>query len=110
MAERRIDWRIHAGCGSQAFRAPRLRQLSCERKPGARTVAGWPIWVRLESGATVVADDAYIEESILKPAAKVTRGYEPIMPTFRGQISEEGVFQIIAYLRSLRTNKTRVEP
>jgi cytochrome c oxidase subunit II len=62
--------------------------------------------VSLESGGTAIADDAYIEESILKPAAKVTRGYQPIMPTFQGQISEEGVFQIIAYLRSLKTERT----
>jgi cytochrome c oxidase subunit 2 len=66
--------------------------------------------VALEGGGTVVADDAYVEESILKPAAKVTRGYQPIMPTFQGQISEEGIFQIIAYLRSLKTGRTQVAP
>jgi cytochrome c oxidase subunit 2 len=58
--------------------------------------------VALEGGGVLIADDAYIEESILKPAAKVTLGYEPTMPTFQGQISEEGIFQIIAYLRSLK--------
>jgi cytochrome c oxidase subunit II len=66
--------------------------------------------VSLEGGGTAIADDAYIEESILKPAAKVTQGYQPIMPTFQGQISEEGVFQIIAYLRSLKTERARVAP
>jgi len=64
--------------------------------------------VLLEGGGTTVADDAYIEESILKPATKVTRGYQPIMPTFQGQISEEGVFQIIAFLRSLKAERTQV--
>ena len=38
---------------------------------------------------TVVADEAYIRESILNPSAKVVAGYEPIMPTFQGQVSEE---------------------
>jgi cytochrome c oxidase subunit 2 len=64
--------------------------------------------VLLEGGGTTIADDAYIEESILKPATKVTRGYQPIMPTFQGQISEEGVFQIIAFLRSLKGERTQV--
>jgi cytochrome c oxidase subunit II len=64
--------------------------------------------VLLEGGGTTIADDAYIEESILKPATKVTRGYQPIMPTFQGQISEEGVFQIIVFLRSLKGERTQV--
>jgi cytochrome c oxidase subunit 2 len=64
--------------------------------------------VLLEGGGTTIADDAYIEESILKPATKVTRGYQPIMPTFQGQISEEGVFQIIVFLRSLKGERTPV--
>jgi hypothetical protein len=38
----------------------------------------------------------------------VTRGYQPIMPTFQGQISEEGVFQIIVFLRSLKGERTQV--
>lgn len=57
--------------------------------------------VKLANGTTVIADDTYIRESILTPAAKVVGGYSPIMPTFQGQISEEQILQIIAYLRSI---------
>ena len=58
--------------------------------------------VRLQSGVTLVADDAYVRESILDPAAKIVAGYEPIMPTFKGLVSEEGLLQLIAYIKSLQ--------
>jgi len=57
--------------------------------------------VRLQSGASVVADEGYIRESILNPNAKITEGYQAIMPTFQGQLSEEGLHQMIAYIKSL---------
>src|SRR5437773_2037143 len=57
--------------------------------------------VRLQSGASVTADEDYIRESILNPQAKIVAGYQPIMPTFKGLISEDGIMQIIAYLKSL---------
>jgi cytochrome c oxidase subunit 2 len=56
--------------------------------------------VQIEGGRTVVADDGYIQESILNPATKVTAGYQPIMPTFQGQVSEAGLFQLLAYVKS----------
>ena len=58
--------------------------------------------VRLQSGATVTADENYIRESILEPPAKIVAGYPSIMPTFKGLISEDGIMQIIAYLKSLK--------
>jgi cytochrome c oxidase subunit 2 len=57
--------------------------------------------VRLVGGATVKADEAYIRESILNPAAKVVEGYQPDMPTFQGLITEENVVQLIEYIKSL---------
>jgi cytochrome c oxidase subunit 2 len=58
--------------------------------------------VQLQGGGTVVADDAYIRESILNPNAKIVAGFRPdIMPTFQGQISEEGILQLIVYIKSL---------
>ena len=58
--------------------------------------------VALEGGGTALVDEAYIRESILNPAAKIMAGYKPIMPTFKGQISEEGIIQLIAYIKSLK--------
>ncbi len=58
--------------------------------------------VQLSDGRTVLADDAYIRESILDPNAKIVRGFEPnVMPVFKGQVSEEGVIQLIGYIKSL---------
>ncbi len=57
--------------------------------------------VQLASGAVVKADEAYIRESILQPTAKIVAGYQPIMPTFQGLVTEEGVLQLVEYIRSL---------
>jgi cytochrome c oxidase subunit 2 len=57
--------------------------------------------VELQSGARVLADEAYIRESIVNPQAKVVAGFQPIMPTFQGLVTEEQLLQIIAYVRSL---------
>jgi cytochrome c oxidase subunit II len=57
--------------------------------------------VKLADGRTVTADDNYVRESILNPTAKVVAGFDPVMPTFQGQITEEQLTQLIAYVRSL---------
>lgn len=84
-----------------------FEQLGCDRchKPAAGTLG--PSLrgllgrrIELESGGSLVADEAYIRESILNPKAKVVAGYKPSMPTFQGLISEEGLHQIMAYLKS----------
>jgi cytochrome c oxidase subunit II len=58
--------------------------------------------VTLQTGQTVVADEAYIRESILNPSAKVTAGFQPIMPTFQGLVSEEQLLELIEYVKTLR--------
>jgi len=55
----------------------------------------------LTSGGTVIADDAYLREAILNPSQHVTQGYAPIMPTYQGQISEEGVIALLEYIKNL---------
>jgi cytochrome c oxidase subunit 2 len=65
--------------------------------------------VRLEGGTTVVVDDAYLRESIANPRAKITAGYQDIMPTFRGLISEEGMMQLIEYIKSIGARPELVE-
>jgi cytochrome c oxidase subunit II len=57
--------------------------------------------VQLQQGITVTADENYIRESIVDPRAKIVAGYQPIMPTFKGLVSEEAILQIIAYIKSL---------
>jgi cytochrome c oxidase subunit 2 len=76
----------HAGNGT--VRAPRLEGIYGKPTP-------------LQSGEVVIADDKYIRDSILLPNAQVAAGYAPVMPTFQGRITEEDLFQLIAYIKSI---------
>ena len=70
------------------------------RCPNLRGLYNKP--VQLVGGLTVTADDAYLRESILEPNAKIVAGFEPnVMPNFKGQLTEQGVIQLIAYIKSL---------
>lgn len=64
--------------------------------------------VKMRDGTTVVADEAYIRESILRPMAKVVDGYEPIMPSYEGLLNEERVLQLVAYIKSLEKTEKQV--
>ena len=57
--------------------------------------------VTLRNGARVTADENYLRESIMNSQARVVNGYQPIMPTFQGMVSEENLMQLIAYLKTL---------
>jgi cytochrome c oxidase subunit 2 len=85
-----------------------FQQLGCStchrfdvqgRGPNLIGVFGKP--VQLEDGRTVIADENYVRESILSPAAKVVSGFKPIMPVFQGQVSEEQLNALVAYVKSL---------
>ncbi len=98
-----------AAGGSLAASGEKLfRDLACNtchsadsgaRGPDLVGLFGKP--VELEAQRTVVADENYLRESIVDPRSKLVRGYQPIMPTFQGQISEEGLLQLVAYIKSL---------
>ncbi len=76
--------------GSGLGRAPSLNGLYAAK-------------VLLAGGSTVTADDAYIRESILQPNAKIVAGYQPLMPAFQGQLTEEQILALIAYIKSLQS-------
>jgi cytochrome c oxidase subunit 2 len=78
-----------SGChaGQSSVHAPELGGLIGRR-------------VNLQDGRSLVADEAYIRDSILLPRKDVVAGYRPIMPSFAGQISEEDLMALIEYLRS----------
>lgn len=109
-------WLAQGGAmGSAAFRGGRLFQdlgcITCHRS--ASTARGPNLFglygriVHLSDGTTVRADAAYLRQSILDPNAKIVAGYQPIMPTFRGQVTESQILDLIAYLRSLQTPEQR---
>lgn len=57
--------------------------------------------VELANGEEVTADEAYLRQSIVDPAAQVVKGYAPIMPAYQGLVSEEGILSLITYIKSL---------
>jgi cytochrome c oxidase subunit 2 len=83
----------------------KLQCVSCHRTDGdakAPVLEGlYGRRVLLRDGSTTEADAAYIRDSILYPAKQVAAPWEPVMPTFQGQVSEEEVLLLVAYVRSL---------
>ena len=59
--------------------------------------------VLLADGSMVIADESYIRESILQPKAKIVAGYQPVMPTFQGLVTEEQIMNLTSYIKSLQT-------
>jgi cytochrome c oxidase subunit 2 len=79
-----------SGCHApnSTFHAPLLEGLY--RKP-----------VPLADRTVVTADDQYLRDSILQPAKQISAGYDNIMPSFSGHLSEEEIMQLIAYLKAI---------
>jgi cytochrome c oxidase subunit II len=88
--ERTFRVRGCSGChaANSTIRAPLLDGIYSKKVP-------------LSDHTLVTADDEYLRDSILQPNKQIAAGYEAIMPTFQGQISEEELNGLIAYLKSL---------
>lgn len=78
------------------------------RGPVLQNVFGHP--VQLHDGTIVTADENYVRESILTPAAKLTAGYQPVMPAFQGLVSEEQLLALVEYVKSLSTQRESTNP
>lgn len=81
------------GCASCHAGGPQQR--------GAKLEGVFGTDVKLVGGQTVKADDEYIRNSILNPPGQVVEGFQPIMPTFKGQVTEEQLNSLVAYIKSL---------
>lgn len=94
--------------GSKLFNSE-FNCVSCHKMdgtgqgPSLKGVFGHKVY--LEGGKTVMADEGYIRESILQPLAKIVKGYKPVMPTYQGQLEEEDIIELMAYIESLRGSK-----
>jgi cytochrome c oxidase subunit 2 len=66
----------------------------------------WGHTVQLANGNTVTADASYVRESILIPTAKIVAGYQPLMPTFQGQVTEEQLLALTEYIKGLPAVQT----
>ena len=72
------------------------------RGPSLASVYGAKL--TLSTGQTITVDDAYLREAILNPSQHLTQGYAAIMPTYQGQVSEEGVFALIEFIRNMKSD------
>jgi cytochrome c oxidase subunit 2 len=107
-------WLADHAEGSMALEGRKvLLKYQCTSCHSADAVARCPVLeglygqrVVLRDGSTVIADDAYLRESVLYPDAKIVAGFEPIMPSFKGQIGEEELIHLTAFLKNLERNGT----
>jgi cytochrome c oxidase subunit 2 len=72
------------------------------RGPSLANVYGSKL--NLSTGQPVLVDEAYLRQAILNPSAHITQGYAPIMPTYQGQVSEEGLISLVEYIKNLSSN------
>ena len=111
-------WLASGGEGSLASMGQKLfRQLACNECHSGNAQARAPSLdglygsaVALQSGETTRADESYIRESILAPRARIVAGFQPVMPTFQNQLDEEQILELIAYIKSLGTEREQVPP
>jgi cytochrome c oxidase subunit 2 len=78
-----------------------------QRQRGPNLGSLYGTTVELADGNKVLFDEVYIRESILEPKAKIARGFPPVMPTFRGQLTEEQILALITYIKSLTPGATQ---
>jgi cytochrome c oxidase subunit 2 len=107
-------WLAGGGEGTLAQRGAALfQQLQCNschldsgqgRGPSLKDIFGKP--VELQDGSSTIVNEAYLRESILNSQAKIVKGFQPLMPTFQGLISEEGLAALIEHVKSLSPTAT----
>ena len=95
--------------GTMAERGAKLfNDLACNtchldsgqgRGPSLKDIVGTT--VELAGGQTAIVDEAYLRESILNSQAKIVKGFAPLMPTFQGLVSEEGLAALIEPIKAL---------
>jgi len=102
------------GEGTLAQRGAKLfNDLACStchldtgqgRGPSLKDIVGKS--VEMQDGSSVVVDEAYLRESILNSQAKIVKGFQPLMPTFQGLVSEENLVALIEHVKSMSPNAT----
>src|ERR687885_1220697 len=105
------DYANWLNTGATAFQSPAaqgrklFQQFGCVecheagRAPPLQGLFGQP--VLLSDGSTVIANENYIRQKLLTPGATIPAGYQPIMPSFAGRLSEEDILALIAYIKSI---------
>jgi cytochrome c oxidase subunit 2 len=84
--------------------------VKCHSQDGSAHLG--PTWMdlyhrqeKLQDGSTVLVDEAYMTESMMDPRAKLVAGFQPVMPSFNGQLTPPDIAAIIEYIKSLRSDR-----
>lgn len=105
------DYASWLNSGPTAFQSPAAQgrkvyeQYGCvdcheaNRAPSLQGLFGQP--VLLSDGSTVIADENYVRQKLIAPSATIPAGYQPIMPSFAGRLSEDNILNLIAYIKSI---------
>jgi cytochrome c oxidase subunit 2 len=113
------DWLAGGGTeGTMAERGAKLfNDLACNtchldngqgRGPSLKDIVGKT--VEMNDGSMMLVDESYLRESILNSQAKIVKGFTPLMPTFQGLISEEGLAALIEHIKSLSPQASASTP
>jgi len=64
----------------------------------------------LDNGQVVIADEAYLTDSMIDPRGKIVRGYKPVMPTYKGRLAAPEAAALVEFIKSLRSDKVQNIP
>ncbi|HEX4039974.1 MAG TPA: cytochrome c oxidase subunit II [Acidobacteriaceae bacterium] len=81
------------GCNSCHNSTPNAHGPNLAKVYGSR--------LQLNNGQFATVDEAFLRDTILNPTLHQVAGYAPIMPTYQGQVSEEGLIDLVEYIRQL---------
>ncbi|QDU91624.1 Cytochrome c oxidase subunit 2 precursor [Pirellulimonas nuda] len=70
-------------------------------RTGPSFKGGWGKEQKMKTGGPVLMDENYIRESILNPMAKVHDGFNPVMPSYQGQLKDDEIYALIAFIKSI---------
>jgi len=89
--------------------------LKCHSVDGSAHIG--PTWLGLfgrrevmTDGTALIADAPYLTESMMAPAARIVRGYQPVMPSFQGRLAAPEVAALLEYIKSLHDLPLQVHP
>lgn len=118
-AEEFDDWVVEAalsgeGMSLEEYGAKLYKQkacVTCHSTDGSPNTG--PTWKNLygkdealADGSHAMVDENYIRESILEPGKKITKGFQPVMPTYQSILKDRQIDALIAYIKSLQEDES----
>ena len=104
---KRLEWqRLYSGSEPDSYHAATMPTDGSLNRCRVDAGSLYRQRVALQDGRTAIADEAYIRRSIVNPDADVVAGFQPIMPSYQGQVTEEEILKLIAFIKALGPGQT----